>query len=147
MSAIPIVTKQGQRTYVPAEPIIGGQVVEGRAGGRIGVAAAGSAKVIGVAVTDAATPESFTGQPTVVNGRQVLNAAVLPVNVTVVSAGIEVPVTYAANAAFGDKLIAAAGGAVTPAGAAPDARTIVGKCIEPGGVVVATKPTGLMQTI
>ena len=40
----------------------------------------------------------------------------------------------------------AADGKVTPAGATPDARTIVGKCTEPAGVVVATNPRGLMET-
>jgi hypothetical protein len=45
-------------------------------------------------------------------------------------------VKYAAVANLGDKLIAASAGRVTPAGATPDARTIVGECTEPGGVTV-----------
>ena len=138
--------KTGPVTYVPAvgTTITGGQLVEGRAGGRIGVAAAGSTKVLGVAITDAISPEALVTTPAVVNGRPTLTAAALPQNVGVVSNGIEVPVTYAAAAAFGDPLVAAANGQVTPAGATPDARTIVGKCTALAGV--AAGAVGLMRT-
>ena len=149
MAAIPMVTQKGQRTYTAAEAILGGQLVEGRTGsdkGRVGVAGAASNKVLGVAVTDGINPEAIVTGSTVVAGHPTLNAAPIPTAVTVVSGGIEVPVTYAANASLGDKLIAAANGAVTPAGATPDARQIVGKCTQPGGVVIATTPIGLMQT-
>ncbi len=60
MSGIPQVTKTGPRTYVPFQPIVGGQVVEARAAGRIGVAGAGSMRVLGVALTDATNPELTT---------------------------------------------------------------------------------------
>ncbi len=154
MAAIVQRTKTGPRTYTPVEPILGGQVVEGRAagvitgqggsGGPIGVAAAGSMTVVGVALTDAQAPSALVTTPVVVNGRPVLNAAVLPTSVAVADSGIEVPVTYAAAATFGQKLVAAAAGQVTPAGAAPDARTIVGRCSAPGGVAAAA--VGLMIT-
>lgn len=144
MSAVVQKTKTGPRTYTPAEPIVGGQLVEARAAGRIGVAAAGSVKVLGVAITDAQPPEAVVTESTTVNGRPVLNTAILPVNVAVAYVGIEVPVTYAAAAAFGDKLIAAAAGRVAPAGAAPDARSIVGICAAPAGV--AAGAAGLMRT-
>ena len=65
--------------------------------------------------------------------------------VAVAYAGTEVPVQYSANAAFGDKLVATANGTVAPAGATPDARTIVGICTEPAGVNFATNPRGLMR--
>ncbi len=149
MSAVLRVTKTGPRTYVPGEAILGGQLVEARAVvggiGRIGVAAAGSFKVLGVALTDATTPELRTTTPTTVNGRPLLDAAQLPVNVAVAYGGDEVPVTYAAAAAFGDKLIAAALGQVTPAGIDPDARSVVGTCTAPLGV--AAGAVGLMRTV
>lgn len=147
MAAIPQVFKTTPKTYVPAETIVGGQLVEARASSRVGVAAAGSLKVIGVAVTDGATPESFTGTTTTTGttGLPTLDATQVPGYVTVASGGIQVPVKFAAAAAFGDKLIAAANGTVTPAGATPDARTIVGKCVEPAGV--AANATGLVETI
>lgn len=147
MSGIPQVTKTGPKTFTPVENIVGGQLVEARGSGRIGIAAAGSAKVLGVAVTDAQSPDALVTTSTIVNGRPQLNAAPLASVVAVAYGGIEVPVTYAANAAFGDRLVAAAGGTVTPAGATPDARTIVGICTEPNGVVVATSPIGLVRTV
>lgn len=155
MAAIVQRLKSGPRTYTPVEPIIGGQLVEGRAagavtgiggsGGPIGVAAAGSMTVLGVALTDAQAPSAVVTTPTIVNGRPVLNAAILPTSVAVADSGIEVPVVYAAPAAFGQKLIAAALGQVTPAGAAPDARTIVGTCAAPAGVAAAGA-VGMMRT-
>lgn len=150
MPGVPIVEKNGgPTTYTPAnnEAIRGGLLVEARAAGRIGAAAAGSFVVLGVALNDAQAPEQLVTGPTVdAQGRNVLNAAVFPTTVAVAHSGDVVPVTYAANAAFGQKLIAAANGTVTPAGATPDARTIVGTCREPLGVVVGTNAVGLIQT-
>lgn len=145
MAAIPQVRKTGPRTYVPAELIAGGQVVEARAASRVGVAAAGSFKTLGVAVTDGINPEAFTSTPAVVNGVSVLDANQLPGYVVLADSGIEVPVKYNAAAAFGDRLIAAALGTVTPAGVTPDARTIVAVCTEPAGV--AAGAIGLARTI
>lgn len=150
MPAIPQVTKTGPRTYTPKSgvSIKGGQLVEGVAGGRIQPAAAASVKVVGVALTDAIAPEDLVLTPTTGgDGRPVLNTAVLPTKVACAYGGTEVPVTYAANANFGDLLVAAANGTVTPAGATPDARTIVGRCTESSGVVVATNAVGLMRTL
>jgi hypothetical protein len=145
MAAIPQVRKTGPRTYIPAELITGGQVVEARAASRVGVAAAASLKVLGVAVTDGINPEAFVSTPVVVNGLPVVDATQLPGHVVLADSGIEVPVKYAAAAAFGDRLIAGALGTVTPAGANPDARTIVGVCSEPAGVAI--NATGLVRTI
>lgn len=127
--AIPQVRKTGPKSYPCVQAIVGGQLAEGRAtsGGGAGPAAAGSVRVLGVAINDA-VPALVTDP---VNG--VLDTAPTGTRVGVAK-NVEVPVTYAAAAAFGDKLIAAANGAVTPAGAAPDARTIVGECVEVGGV-------------
>lgn len=145
MPGIPVTRKTGPRSFVPAETITGGQLVEARAASRVGVAAAGSFKVLGVAIADAVTPESFQSGTTVVNGRDTLNAAPLPNRVALAYGGDEVPVVYVAAAAFGDKLIAAAAGQVTPAGLTPDARTIVGTCTVPEGV--AAGAVGLMRTV
>lgn len=149
MSAVAQVTKTGPKTFTPAEAILGGQLVEARAASRIGVAGANSAKVLGVALTDATSPELISTAATVVNGRSVLNAALLPPNVAVAYGGDEVPVKYVAAAAFGDKLVAAATGQVTPfvnaaAGAASNAHLIVGTCTAPAGV--AAGAVGLMRT-
>ncbi|HEY9314628.1 hypothetical protein [Williamsia sp.] len=148
MSGIVQVTKGGPKTFTPAsgETILGGQLVEGRAGGRIGVAGAASLKVLGVALTDAIAPEQVVTDPTTDSlGRPVLTAVAIPTKVAVAYAGTEVKVTYSTAAAFGDKLVATATGKVAPAGATPDARTIVGICTEPAGVLINT--AGLMRII
>lgn len=150
MSGVAQYRKAGPRTYTPADNavIVGGQVVEAVAGGRIQKAGAGSVKHLGVALTDAIAPEDVVTGPVVGgDGRPVTALYSAPTTVAVADSGIEVKVTYAANAAFGDWLICAANGTVTPAGAAPDARTLVGQCREPLGVVVGTNPRGLMKTV
>lgn len=146
MAGIPMVTREGQRTYVPAvgSPVTGGQLVEARTGGRIGPAAAASVRVLGVALTDAVAPEDIVTDPVLSGGQYVLNAAPKAQNVAVASNGKEVPVTYSAAAAFGDLLVATANGQVAPAGATPDARTIVGRCTAPAGVVTPGT-VGLMR--
>ena len=129
MGAIPQVRKTGPKSYPAVVAVTGGQVVEGRAtgSGGVGPAAAGSLKVLGVALNDAVA--TLVTDP--VNGVLDTNPTGTRVNV---ANGEEVPVTYAATAAFGDPLIAAANGQVTPAGATPDARTIIGRCTVVGGV-------------
>lgn len=147
MAAVPQTFKTGPETYVPAEAVVGGQVVEARASSRVGVAAAGSLKVLGIAVTDGINPEAFVGTPTTpTNGLPTIDATQLPGHVVVAFGGIVVAgVKYANAAAFGDRLIAAANGAVTPAGATPDARTVIGICDEPAGV--AQNATGRVRTL
>ncbi|MGI5222179.1 hypothetical protein [Nocardia sp. CA-290969] len=148
MAGIAQVTQGGPKTFTPAdnEVIKGGQLVEARSGGRIGVAAAASTKVLGVALTDAVAPEDFpAADGTDALGRTVVSMVPVPTTVAVAYGGTEVKVTYSANASFGDKLVATTAGTVAPAGATPDARTIVGVCTEPAGVVVATKAVGLMR--
>lgn len=134
MPAIPQVRKTGPKSYPAAGTVAGGQVVEGRTTGAgagtdpgVAPAAAGSVKVVGVALNDAVV--TLVTDP--VNG--VLDTAPTGTRV-LVSNHDEVPVTYAAAANLGDPLIAAANGQVTPAGATPDARTVIGKCTEPTGV-------------
>lgn len=152
MSGVPIVTKSGPKTYTPAagQSIKGGNVVEATAGKRIKAAAAGSVKVLGVALTDAIAPEDVTTQP---SGTPPTLAAVPQATSTAVAyAGMEVPVVYTANAAFGQRLVAAADGKVSPApafnaGAPTDPLLVIGICTEPAGVTVASKATGLMRVL
>lgn len=146
MAGVLQVTQGGPKTFTPAsgEVILGGQLVEARAGGRIGVAAAASVKVLGVALSDAIAPEQFPpANTTDALGRTVFSAVPIPTVVAVAYSGDEVPVKYSAAANFGDKLVATALGTVAPAGATPDARTIVGICTEPAGVAIGA--TGLVR--
>lgn len=134
--------KTGPRTYPAVEPIVGGQLVEARAGTGVGVAAAGSFVCVGVALDDASNTGTAFGVPVTaatVGGYPVLPATATPVNVAVVKGGIVAGITYAAAATFGQALICAAAGQVTPAGATPDARTVIGYCEEIAGVAAAGK--------
>lgn len=154
MSAVLQVRKGGPITCTPAEQVLGGQLVEGRAGGRIGVAAAGSTTVLGVALTDATSPEARSLEPLIIGGREVLDASALPTSVAVAYGGAEVPVQYAVAAAFGDRVVAAANGQVRPfnvndpdgagVAVADNPALIVGKCTDPDGV--AAGAIGLMRT-
>jgi hypothetical protein len=147
MPGIPMVTKTGPGSFQPVEFITGGQLVEARASGKVGVAAAGSLKVLGVALTDAMDPDTVNLSPTLVGGRPVLMTALAERVASVAYGGIEVPVTYAADAAFGDKLVAASSGRVTPAQAGADPRSIVGTCTQRGGVTTSASDIGLMRTV
>lgn len=109
-------------SYTAAAAVVGGQLVERRAGTRqVGPAAAASEVVCGVATNDVpATRTSITGPQ--VGDEHACTVARMCV----------IDVTYAAAATVGQKLIAAANGQVTPVGvaAAVDARQIVGECFD-----------------
>lgn len=148
MSGVAVVFKQGPKTYTPADNTVvkGGDVVAaGTAPGRCVVAGATALNVVGIALNDAIAPEDVV---TAASGNPPTLAAVpQPTKVAVAYGGMEVDgVTYTADCAEGLALVAAANGDVSPAGATPDARSIIGWCAEPGGVVVATKATGRVRT-
>jgi hypothetical protein len=147
MVATPQVTKTGPRSYSPVDnaSVLGARLVEPGGPGRIQHAVAGSTRVLGVALADAISPEDLLTTPVLVGGRPVLNAAPLPTLVGVAYGGIETQVEYALAAQEGEWLIAAADGKATPAGATPDARTLVGKCTQPGGV--PEPGLGLIRTL
>lgn len=136
MPSIVQVTKTGPRTYavLAGQTVVGGQVVEAAAGGRVRAAQAGSTTVLGVALQDAVAPEDLVLGPQIVGGRPVLNTNIAPQNVAVAYGSVEVPVVFSAACAFGQLVVATANGQVGPAGATPDARTIVGRCTAPNGV-------------
>lgn len=134
----------GPVTYSCAEAVSAGQLVEGRTGGLIGVAAAGSAKVLGVAMKDGAATETTSGSPLVVDAPRV--------QIPVAQAPATIRVKYAAAATFGQRLMAAATGQVTPAVSSGtdssgtvtlNLATVVGWCAEPAGV--ASGAFGLMK--
>jgi hypothetical protein len=122
---------QGPVTFTAIAAVTGGQLVDGVAGG-VQPSGAGSSTCVGVATTDA-LPTATSQAPTIPGVSVAVNAAPLPSVVAVANEGVW-PLTYAAAATFGQRLITAANGQVTPAGATPDARTVVGTCYEPGGV-------------
>jgi hypothetical protein len=64
---------------------------------------------------------------------QVIDISLLPDFTAVYTIGL-FNLLYEAACPFGALLIAGVAGGVTPAGSAPDARTIIGRCVQPGGV-------------
>lgn len=130
----------GPNTYTSGAAIKGGQIIEGQVDGLAHPGSAGSTTVLGVALIDAKPWVDPAG--TDADGFDIINASPLPVEVTA-DFGRHV-VTFAADCAFGKALKAAAAGAVTPWVSGTDAADlIIGYCDEPGGVVIATKTTGL----
>lgn len=137
----------GPVSYEVVEAVKGGRLIEARAAGKVGLAAVGSLKVLGVAEVDA---KPVTNPVTTdADGFETINISPLPDH-TAVGMGHYV-VEYTANASFGDALVAAAGGKVAPIAAVTtptpadvtSTRAIVGYCSEPAGVVIATTPFGL----
>lgn len=145
MSGIrPRLSNAGPNTYPVSAAVKGGMLVAPAADqvadkGKVRPAPADSLLVLGVSEIDAkpwVNPVSVDA-----DGFDVVNASPLPTE-TVAGFGRYV-MTYTADCAFGQRLKAGANGAVTPVTADGDPRLIVGYCDEPGGVVVATKATGL----
>lgn len=124
------------RTYEAVETIVGGQLVEARAGGvsnpGAGVAADASLKVLGVAQKDAVAPGAAIRTPSA----GVLDLTLAPAEFTVY-ADVFVPVTYLLSTAYGIRVCAATGGKVRPwiTGTDPVA-SIIGWCAEAAGVGV-----------
>lgn len=112
------------------QTVQGGQLLEVVTGGVVQPASAGSLTVVGVATKYA--KGSYTAESTTGAGDYLLDASG-PLSRVAVERGY-FKVTYTAAATVGAKLIAAANGQVTPAGATPDARTLVGECAEAAGV-------------
>lgn len=132
----------GPVTYTVVETVRGGQMVEARAGGKVGVAADGSNLVLGVATKDAKPPGSPYGVDEF--GNPTISSVVITEFVAVGHAA-EYPVTFSEAAAFGTPLVASAAGQVRPYRATdPDgtgvltadagAHLIIGRCTEPNGV-------------
>jgi hypothetical protein len=111
-------------SYTANSALTGGQLVERLNGTNlIQPAGAGSLKACGVVLDDVPAAAAWVGQPIVGD-----------VNAASVVSGVVIPVTFAAAANPGDRLIAAASGQVTPAGATPDARTVIGYAHEAVGI-------------
>jgi hypothetical protein len=125
---------QGPVTFTALAAVTGGQLCDGAAGG-VQPAGAASNVCVGVATTDA-LPTSTSQAPTIPGASVAINAAPIPPYVAVANSGVW-PLTYAAAATFGQRLVTAANGQVTPAAATPDARQVVGICMEPAGVGIA----------
>ena len=133
----------GPSSYQVSALVAGGLLVVGDSSGTtVSVAGAAALNVLGVAGNDASPIVSQAGTTTAY-GDTLVDISVLPDYVSVYH-GADMHVTYAANAAFGQLLKAAANGTVTPWVSGTDTlpATIVGRCTQPGGVTVSTLATG-----
>jgi hypothetical protein len=109
-----------QISYTCAEAVVGGNVVERRTGTRlVGVAGAGSLLVAGVARWDVPATRATIQGPQVGDGNEL-----------VVARNCVIAVVASGAVTVGQKLIAAATGKVSAAGATPDARTVIGEAFE-----------------
>ena len=133
----------GPPSFQVSALVTGGQLVAADSANAttVSAAGAGSVTVLGVAGNDAAPIPNQAGDTDTLAGTSPLvDISVLPDYVSVYR-GADMHVTYAANAGFGVQLMAAAAGAVTPY-VAGTANEIVGRCTQPGGVVIATSAVG-----
>lgn len=97
----------GRRSFTCAEAVTGGQLVERRAGNDlVGVAAAGSQRVCGVAQHDVPAARASVQGPQVGDGHELT-----------VLRNVYANVTFSAAAVAGDKLVATANGQVAPVAA------------------------------
>lgn len=133
--------KHGPASYQVSAQVLGGQLVvaDGSAATTVSVAGLNAKNVLGVAGNDAAPIPNQAGATTSY-GQSLVDISVLP-DYTSVHYGEDMHVTYAADCAFGALLTVAAAGTVTPASSATFDQ-IVGRCTQPGGVVVATNAVG-----
>jgi hypothetical protein len=122
----------GPDTYDANVLIAGAVLVEPDAAtGKVKTCTAASVKCLGVALYSAAPQGSISG--TTAYGEVVIDISTLQTEVAVAWQGTY-KLTATGAIAFGDPVICAANGTVAASGAAPDARTIVGKCVEPAGI-------------
>ena len=131
--AIPVYQTTGPaRTVV--ETIKGGQLVEARAAGKVGVAGADSVVVLGVATKDA-TPASTNQNGTdAVTGLAITNLSPVLSTLTVACEGFW-NLKAAGAIAFGERVKAGAAGTVVKWIAADDsADMIIGRCEAAGGI-------------
>lgn len=106
-------------SYTASAAVTAGQLVETTGDRTVGPAGAASTKVVGVALWD--VPAARVS----IQGPQVGD-----VNRLTVVTMCAVKLTASGAIAAGDTLIAAAAGAVSAAGATPDARTVVGRALQ-----------------
>lgn len=129
---MPEVYQLGPATYEVNVAVTAGQLVMPDATtGKVKPATAAATTVLGVARDSGAPAGSGTST----------DYGTLRPEIAVYSAPHEVVVTFAADCAFGVKVVAGATGQVTPVGAAAatDATTVVGYCTQPGGVLSGAK--------
>src|SRR3954464_166265 len=128
--------EQGPETHLVSTNLVGGTFVEpDGVTGKVKPAGAGSVIALGVAIGDAAATAGMVAGTVDTWGRNIAGQLTPPNEVAVAYRGSWwLKNTSGGTLAYGARLITAAAGAFAAAGATPDARTIVGIVIEPGGI-------------
>jgi hypothetical protein len=126
--AVPVYTTS-DKTYEVNAAVTGGQLVMPDTGGKIKPATTGTVLCLGVAKKDAI--------PTGTNQNPTGSIQLSPTSqYTAVGTSGVWRLTAQGAINFGDAVIVGSvAGTVAAAGATPDARTLVGKCVEPLGIV------------
>jgi hypothetical protein len=133
--------RSGPDSYQVSAAVAGGTLViaDGTTTTTVSTAGAGAINVLGVAGNDAQpVPNQASATDSLAGGAPLLDISVVGDYVAVYH-GVDIAVTYAATAAFGQLLKSAAAGQVTPWVSGTDTlpATIVGRCTQPGGVASA----------
>lgn len=139
--------EKGPVTYEVASAVTGGRLVQARTDGKIEHAAAGSTKVLGVASRNARPFAESDQSGTTVQGYPYHDASVGAVtpHVAVYKSPYIVPVAFAAAAAFGAALKAAADGRVTPWITGTDPADLIIGYSESTVTTASTDPNGLVK--
>lgn len=126
--------------------IKGGQLVEpDGTTGRIKPTAGVSAVCLGVSTGDASAFGYSNANTTDAWGNPIVASPTYPPNEVAVAKHGVWDLEATADIPFGALVVSAAAGKVTAAGATPAVGTVVGQCVEPGGIVFATNPVGKIR--
>src|SRR5689334_7197217 len=134
---------RGPVTYEVNATVAGGQLVMPDTGGKIKPATTGAVSCLGVATTDAVPVGTSQTQTVVGTTSSDLMASPISQYVAVAMKGVW-SLTAQGAINFGDRVIVGTTSVtVAAAGATPDARTVVGYCVEPLGISNGAK--GLIE--
>lgn len=134
--------KTGPASLQVATLIFGGQLVmpntqaNGGTDYTVKPATANTVYCLGVAGNDANVLTAQTGSPNTY-GEPLIDISVLTDYTAVYAGGFDIWAWYSGQAFQGQKLLCAANGTVTGAGAGPAADQVVGICTHPGGIATA----------
>lgn len=135
--------EHGPETHFANEDIVGGTLVEAVDASttkKVRKASAGSTTVLGLAIGDAAAIPGAVAPVLDAWGRNTAGQLTPPNEVAVAYRGSWwLKNTTAAVLGYGTRLVCGANGTIAAAGVTPDARTIVGIVIEPGGITVGAE--------
>lgn len=150
MTSVTPLFEHGPITYTVSAAVDGGQLVapDTTTGneGKVKPAGASSTSVLGVAITPA-QPNTDGATGTTTYGAPVVDASWPDNDVAVAYRGV-FKLTAAANCSFGDLLVAAADGQVTPyTSGTTTYDAVVGRCVDPAGIASGARGKVLLGSV